>query len=102
MGTLIRSPDAKTVTCDVRGKNSHHNSFGKVLLLLIFKSDERASNNQKQNTVTLPRGAGASSSSKRNKWGVAHRGDSVYAGFELELAGAACYRVPAKHVILVP
>jgi hypothetical protein len=44
MGTLIRSPDTKTVTCDVRGKNSHHNSFGKVLLLLIFKSDERASN----------------------------------------------------------
>jgi hypothetical protein len=66
------------------------------LLFLIFGSEERASNNHKQNTVTLRRGAEASSSLKRNKWGVARREDPVYAGFELELAGAERYRVPIE------
>jgi hypothetical protein len=32
-------------------------------------SEVRASNNQKQNAVAFQRGAGASSSSKWNKWG---------------------------------
>jgi hypothetical protein len=40
-----------------------------------FESEERANNNQEQNTVTSQRGAEASSRSKRNKWGVARRGD---------------------------
>ena len=34
----------------------------------------------------------ASSRSKRNKWGAARREEPVYAGFELELAGAERYR----------
>jgi hypothetical protein len=69
------------------------------LLFLICESEVRASNNQKQNTVTLQRGAEASSSAKRNKWRVARREDPVYAGFELELAGAERYREPIDHVI---
>ena len=52
-----------------------------------FEREVRANNNQKQNTVTLRRGAEASSSLKRNKWGQPV-GGNVYAGFELELAGA--------------
>jgi hypothetical protein len=51
--------------------------------ILPFDREERASKNQKQNTVTFQRGAEASSSTKRNKWA-----GPVYAGFELELAGA--------------
>ena len=60
----------------------------RTFLFLIFGSEERANNHQKQNTATLCRGAEASSSSKRNKWGVARREEPVYAGFELELVGA--------------
>jgi hypothetical protein len=55
---------------------------------LIFEREERAGKNQKQNTVTFQRGAEASSSLKRNQWGAARGEDPVYAGFELELAGA--------------
>jgi len=40
----------------------------------VFGSEERANNNQKQNTGPFQRGAEASSRSKRNKWGVARRG----------------------------
>ena len=57
---------------------------------MLGARNERAIN-QKQNTVPLQRRAEASSSSKRNKWGVARREDPVYAGFELELAGAERY-----------
>jgi hypothetical protein len=35
--------------------------------ILLFEREERANKNQKQNTVTFPRGAEASSSLKRNK-----------------------------------
>jgi hypothetical protein len=35
--------------------------------ILLFVREERANNNQKQNTVTFRRGAEASSSLKRNK-----------------------------------
>ena len=59
-----------------------------------FGFDLRARNeradNQKQNTVTFPCEAEASSSSKRNKWGQSV-GGTVYAGSELELAGAERY-----------
>jgi hypothetical protein len=54
---------------------------------LIFVIEVRASNNQKQNTVTFQRGAEASSRLKRNKWGQPV-GGNAYAGFELELGGA--------------
>jgi hypothetical protein len=37
--------------------------------ILLFEREERANNNQKQNTVTFQRGAEASSSLKRNKLG---------------------------------
>jgi len=63
------------------------------ILFFDSGSEERASSNQKQNTVASQRGAEASSRSKRNKWGVARREDPVYAGFELELAGAKRYRL---------
>jgi hypothetical protein len=59
-----------------------------ILGICFFEREERANKNQKQNTVTFQRGAEASSSLKRNKWGAARREDPLYAGFELELAGA--------------
>jgi hypothetical protein len=55
--------------------------------VFAFEREGRASDHQKQDTVTLRRGAEASSSLKRNKWGQPV-GGNVYAGFELELAGA--------------
>jgi hypothetical protein len=55
--------------------------------ILLCEREERADNHRKQNTATLLRGAEASSSLKRNKWGQPV-GGNVYAGFELELAGA--------------
>jgi hypothetical protein len=58
------------------------------ILFLIFESEERASNKAKAKYGHPPqRGAEASSSSKRNKWGKPV-GGTVYAGFELEVAGA--------------
>jgi hypothetical protein len=55
---------------------------------LIFLSKERASEIIKSKIqAPFKREAEASSSLKRNKWGKAV-GGNVYAGFELELAGA--------------
>jgi hypothetical protein len=54
--------------------------------VLIFVSEERASEIVESKIQSLfQRGAEASSSSKRNKWGVAR---TVSAGLELELGGA--------------
>ena len=60
-------------------------TFPSTSILLVVSEGER--NNQNQNTVTFQCGTEASSSLKRNKWGAARRGN-VYAGFELEPAGA--------------
>jgi hypothetical protein len=52
----------------------------------VFDFSERGTserNNQKQIQLLFQRGAEASSSLKRNKWGAL-----VYAGLELELGGA--------------
>jgi hypothetical protein len=55
---------------------------------LIFVSEERASEIVESKIQSLfQRGAEASSSLKRDKWGG--RRGNVYAGFELELGGAA-------------
>lgn len=55
---------------------------------LIFEREERANEIIKSKIQSLFQcGAEASSSLKRNKWGQPVGGD-VYAGFELELAGA--------------
>jgi len=60
--------------------------FPNPFCFLIFVNEERASEIIESKIQSLfQRGAEASSSSKRNKWGVA---GTVYAGFELELVGA--------------
>jgi hypothetical protein len=59
---------------------------------LIFVSEEKAIEIIKSKIQLLFQcGGEASSSLKRNKWGIARRGN-VYAGFELELAGAERHR----------
>jgi len=56
---------------------------------LIFVSEEQAIEIIKSKIQSLfQRGAEASSSLKRNEWGVAGREDPVFAGFQLELARA--------------
>ena len=68
----------------------------------VFEREGRASNYQKQNTVTLQCGAEASSSSKRNKWRDSPWEDPVYAGFELEFAGAERYGVRKNSALAFP
>jgi hypothetical protein len=60
-------------------------------LFLIFESEARASNNQKQNTVTFPRAPSVSELKLKTEYMRVARRGTVYAGFELELAGAESY-----------